>query len=95
LPQKQVESVIVVDPKTQQHLTQVYFGATVTYENQDTEEKKTIKIVGKDEALQEKNTISYHSPVAKALFKSQVGDEVVVHTPSGEHHLEILEINYV
>jgi len=103
---KQVESAIVVDPKTQQHLTQVYFGATVTltqvyfgatvtYENQDTEEKKTIKIVGKDEALQEKSTISYHSPVAKALFKSQVGDEVVVHTPSGEHHLLILEVRYV
>jgi len=92
---KQIESAVVVDPKTQQHLSQAYFGATVTYENQDTKEKKTIKIVGKDEALQEKNTISYHSPVARALFKSQAGDEVVVHTPSGEHHLLVIKVSYL
>lgn len=91
---KQIENAIVVDPQTQQHLSQVFFGATVTYENEQTQEIVTIKIVGKDEALMEKNKISYISPVAKALFKAKVDDEIVVNTPSGEHFLTVLEIRY-
>jgi transcription elongation factor GreB len=92
---KQIENAIVVDPQTQQQLTQVFFGATVTYENEQTNEKITIKIVGKDEALMEKNKISYISPVAKALLKAKVDDEVMVNTPSGKHFLMVLEISYV
>lgn len=91
---KQIESAVIVDPEKQQHLRQVHFGATVTYENQDNEEVITIQIVGKEEALQEKGKISYTSPVARALFKATVDDEVIVNTPSGKHHLVVLAISY-
>lgn len=91
---KQIESAVVIDPKLQQHLTQVFFGATVTYENEQSDEVITIKIVGKEEALQEKGKISYLSPVAKALMKAAVDDEVTVNTPSGKHILTILNIEY-
>ena len=91
---KQIEEAVIVDPQTQQHLEQVYFGATVTYENEQTGEVITIKIVGKEEAMQSKGVISFTSPVAKALMKAAVDDEVVVNTPSGKHHLTVLAIAY-
>lgn len=91
---KQIESAVIVDPLHQQHLQQVYFGASVTYENQETDEIVTIQIVGKEEAMQEKNKISYTTPVAQALMKAAVDDEVIVHTPSGKHHLVVLSIRY-
>lgn len=89
---KRIENAIVVDPKLQQNLTKVFFGATVTY--QQAGSKKTIKIVGYDEADLNLNKISWISPVAKALISSQVGDVVKLTTPSGIETLEILAIQY-
>lgn len=90
---KRLESAQVVDPKLQQNLTQVYFGATVTYVKKDGT-KATVKLVGIDEADLAKGKISWISPVAKALLKSQVGDVVEFHTPSGVEALEVVAIKY-
>lgn len=90
---KRLESAEIIDPKRQQGLTQVFFGATVTYLQEDGVEK-TVKIVGIDEADLSKNKISWISPVAKALLKSQVGDQVKLHTPAGTEIIEILAIKY-
>src|SRR5690348_11475470 len=46
---KRLESAELVDPKLQQNLTKIYFGATVTYQQED-RKQKTVKIVGLDEA---------------------------------------------
>lgn len=92
---KQLDQACVVDPAQQQHLTQVFFGATVTYQELDSEMIKTIKIVGVDEANLADNKISYHSPLAKALLKARVDDEVVLRSPQGELHLHVLEIRYL
>src|SRR5579859_8109854 len=46
---KRLEAAEVVDPTRQQGLDRIFFGATVTYENERGEEK-TITIVGEDEA---------------------------------------------
>lgn len=90
---KRIENAEIVDPKLQQNLTQVFFGATVTYLQNDGN-TKTVKIVGFDEADLHKNKISWISPVAKCLLKSQVGDIVAIRIPSGTETLEVLEIKY-
>lgn len=90
---KRLESAEIVDPKLQKNLTKVYFGATVTYIQKDGS-KKTIQIVGIDEANLENGKISWISPVAKALLKSEEGDVVELHTPQGIDKLEILSIKY-
>ncbi len=90
---KRLESAEVVDPKKQQGLDRVFFGATVTYAQEDGTEH-TVKLVGPDEAHVETGKISWLSPVAKALLKSQVGDEIVLRTASGTNKIEIISILY-
>jgi transcription elongation factor GreB len=83
----------VVDPSTQRQRDRVFFGATVTYLT-DREESVTVTIVGADEANMAEGKISIGSPVALALLRSTVGDEVVVRTPRGAETLEVVEISY-
>ena len=71
------------------------FGSTVTVKELDSDEKKTYKIVGKDEADISKNLIYYKSPIGKALIGKNKEDMVVVNTPSGEKNFEILNIQYI
>ena len=58
-------------------------------------EKKTYKIVGKDEADLAKNLIYYKSPIGKALIGKNKKDLISVTTPSGEKNFEIKEIKYI
>lgn len=90
---KRLDSATVVDPELQKNLTKVFFGATVTYAQKNGVEK-TVKLVGIDEADLSQHKISWTSPVAKALLKSEVGDIVKLHTPQGNETLEILKIKY-
>lgn len=90
---KRIESAKVIDPILQKNLTKVFFGATVTYAQKDGS-RMTVKLVGVDEADLNKGKISWVSPVAKALLKSEVGDIVQLHTPLGTETLEILVIKY-
>lgn len=91
---KQLDCASIVDPAQQQQLSQVFFGATVTYEELDTGDVKTIKIVGVDEANASENKISWISPLAKTLLKARVDDEVLLRSPQGEHTLLIISIHY-
>lgn len=70
----------------------VVFGVTVELENIESEEIKTFKIVGPDEADIKRGTISILSPVARALIGKRVGDEVTVHAPGGEIEYEVKKI---
>ncbi len=90
---KRLENAQIVDPKIQKGQKKIFFGATVTYKQQDGT-TKTVTIVGIDEADVTNNKISYISPVAKALMKSKEGDNVEVNTPQGQYTLEIIEIKY-
>ncbi len=91
---KRIENAEVVDPQLQKNLTQVYFGATVTYAHADGRQT-TVKIVGVDEADLTKGKVSWISPIAKALIKSKVGDVVELRTPMGKESLSILAITYL
>ncbi len=90
---KQIESAVIVDPQQQKNLTRVFFGATLTYQ-QKNGNQQTVKLVGIDEADLAKNKISWISPIAKALLKSQVGDIIEFNTPAGIEIIEVLSIEY-
>ena len=53
----------------------VRFGSTVTIERDDGR-RQTWRIVGEDEAEPNEGTLSYGSPVARALMSKSVGDVV-------------------
>lgn len=87
-----LDSVILVDPKAQNHET-VLFGATVEVED-DESARHTFHIVGEDEADASINKVSWVSPLAKALIGQKIGDTVTWLRPVGNTHLEILDIHY-
>src|SRR5256885_15366448 len=78
---RRLDSAVVVDPRKQQGLKQVFFGATVTYAKADGDEC-TVTLVGVDEADFSQRKVSWLSPVAQALMKAKVGDTVPLRTPS-------------
>lgn len=90
---KRLDNALVVDPSQQPNRHKVFFGATVTYVNSRDEELR-VKIVGVDEADMNEGKISWLSPIARALLKAEVGDEVDVRTPRGVDTLEVLAIEY-
>lgn len=90
---KKLENTKVVDPKQQQNLTKVYFGATVTYAREDNTEI-TVMLVGIDEADFDQGKINWLSPVGKALLKKEEGDVVKVRIDDNIEEIEIVEISY-
>jgi transcription elongation factor GreB len=90
---KRMDLAEVVDPSVHHGNDQVFFGATVTYENSAGEEH-TITIVGIDELDPLKGKISWVSPVARALTKAREGDSIVLQTPLGPDELTILSVSY-
>jgi len=90
---KRLDIAEVTDPSLHHGRDQVFFGATVTYENQRGEEK-TITIKGIDEADSTVGEVSWIAPIARALLKAHVGDEVQLMTPGGVERVEVLEVSY-
>lgn len=90
---KRIERSEVVDPGRQTNLTRVFFGATVTFSEDDGSEK-TVSIVGVDEADMDQGKVSWMSPIARALWKSEVGDTVSIRTPTGRREIVVEEIVY-
>ncbi|WP_217126721.1 transcription elongation factor GreB [Hydrogenophilus thiooxidans] len=91
---KRLESAEVVDPAAREATDRVYFGATVTVYDVATDTEETWQIVGVDEANPSEGKISWISPLAKALLKRAVGDEVRVPVPGGVRVLEIVDVQY-
>ena len=71
----------------------VLFGAWVEIINNKGHQIR-FRIVGYDEIFNTKNYISIDSPMALALMKKEVGDEVVVKTGAGEFTWRIVKIEY-
>lgn len=74
--------------------TTIKFGATVQLIDDDTEEKKTYKIVGDVEADVKQGKVSISSPIARALIGKTIGDSVEVNTPGGGKSYEITGVVY-
>ncbi|MEO0048323.1 MAG: hypothetical protein RLZZ410_1282 [Pseudomonadota bacterium] len=90
---KRLEDAVVVDPETREETDQVFFGATVTYADEDGQETR-IAIVGVDEVDMDKGHVSWISPIAKALIKAREGDTVKLRTPTGVQEIDILSVTY-
>ena len=90
---QRLEIAQVVDPGQQKNLDQVFFGATVTYSNEQGTER-TVTILGVDEADLDRGQVSWVSPIARALLKAHEGDILELRTPAGIEHFEVLDIRY-
>ena len=85
----------IIDVTKLEKKDNVIFGSTVDLVNLENNEKKTYKIVGKDEADMAKNYIYFRSPIGKALIGKEKKELVTVATPSGEKNFEIKDVKYI
>jgi transcription elongation factor GreA len=94
---KEIEDKIaraqVIDPSTIE-TDKIVFGATVTLLDVDSDEKKTYRIVGVDEADIKQGSISIESPIARQLLSKKAGDVVTIRVPKGNVEYEVLEVRY-
>jgi transcription elongation factor GreB len=90
---QRLEIAEITDPSAHYGKDQVFFGSTVTYEDDEGVERR-ITILGIDEADTLAGQVSWVSPVARALLKSRVGDEVNLPTPDGVRVLSVISVEY-
>jgi transcription elongation factor GreB len=91
---KRLDDILVVDPSEQKRRDRVFFGATVTVEDEEGE-RHEYRIVGVDEIEGSEGAISWRSPVGQALLGKALGDTVTVRWHAGTRELTIAEIDYV
>ena len=90
---KRLDIAEVADPALHHGNDQIFFGATVTYaDDQGTE--RTVTIKGIDEADNLAGEVSWISPIARALLKAREGDEVTLVTPQGPQRIEVIAVSY-
>jgi transcription elongation factor GreB len=90
---KRLDLAEVVDSSKQENVDQVFFGAAVDYATQDGE-MHTVTIVGVDEVDLDHGRVSWISPVARALVKARIGDQVTLHTPAGPEPIDVIDVRY-
>jgi transcription elongation factor GreB len=90
--QKRIPDLKVVD-RPPDDPARVYFGAWVRLEDEDGNEAE-YRIVGPDEFDPHQGWISIDSPLARALLKKTVDDEVRVTLPKGEATYWVVAVRY-
>tara|TARA_B110000263_G_scaffold231451_1_gene226763 strand:+ start:595 stop:1071 length:477 start_codon:yes stop_codon:yes gene_type:complete len=85
----------VIDVTKLEKKENVIFGSTVSVVDLDNKQKKTYKIVGKDEADIKKNYIYFKSPIGKSLIGKKKKEIIIVSTPSGERNFEVIDVKYI
>ena len=90
---KVMKTARVVDPAAQADRATVRFGATVELADEH-DSRRTLTLVGEDEADASAGSISWRAPIARALVGARVGDERIVRLPTGEASYEIIAIRY-
>ena len=90
---KRLELASVSDPSVHHGHDQVFFGATVTYEDMQGQ-ATTVTILGIDEADSLNGQVSWVSPIARALLKAKIGDVVKLQTPLGVQEIEVVQVTY-
>lgn len=92
LEQKIKSAKIISEKATQKSGKEVNIGSTVTLQNNEDDSSETYTIVGTTEADPFEHKISNESPIGKALLGKCKGETVVVHTPSGTVHYDVLKV---
>ena len=70
------------------------FGATVTLQDEDTDDKVKYRIVGETEADVRSGKISITSPLARALLGKRKKDIVEVSTPGGGKSYKVVKVEF-
>jgi len=89
--QKRLPDLLIVERRADS--SQVFFGATVQLLD-DEDGERSVTLVGADEIDLAKGQISVDAPLAKALLKRGVDDEVVVTVEGVQTHYTICSISY-
>ena len=90
---KRMKAAKVVDPAAAPDRGRVFFGATVEIADED-DARRTLTLVGDDEAEAGKGLVGWNSPIARALRGAAVGDLRRVTLPAGEREYEVMTITY-
>ncbi len=89
---KRLDGMVVVD-KPPSDPKRVFFGAWVSVEDDDGAVAR-YRIVGPDEFDIAPGYISMDSPLARALMKKGLDDEVTVEVPGGVRRYVVVEVEY-
>jgi transcription elongation factor GreB len=90
---KRLEIAEVTDPSQHRGSEQIFFGATVTYID-ESDNTRTITIMGIDEADSAQAQVSWVSPIARTLLKARLGDVLKLVTPVGVQEIEVTAVQY-
>lgn len=90
---KRIESLKVVDTRPTDP-SRIFFGAWVEVEDAGSGELLALRIVGPDETDAGRGWISIDAPMARALLKKAVDDEVAVERPVGRGLFYVLSVSY-
>jgi transcription elongation factor GreB len=88
LPELRMVREMPSDPR------RIFFGATVELEDLATGEALLLRIVGPDEIDPRRNWISIDAPMARALLKKTIDDEVPVERPAGKAVFLVVDVRY-
>jgi transcription elongation factor GreB len=89
---KRLEGMTVVD-KPPSDSSRVFFGAWVKLEDEAGIEFE-YRIVGPDEFEAARGWISMDSPLARAVMRKAVDDEIIIDMPTGRKSYVVVEIRY-
>ena len=90
---KRLEVAELTDPSVLHGNEQVFFGAEVTYIDEDGT-RTTVVILGIDEADSARGEVTWVSPIARTLLKARVGDVLRFVTPGGTKEIEVVGVRY-
>ncbi|CTP82842.1 transcription elongation factor GreB [Xanthomonas graminis] len=90
---KRLEALRVVDTAPSDPQA-VFFGAVVELEDADSGELLRYRIVGPDETDAGRGWISIDSPLARALLKKRIDDEIEAQLPGGRHSFVVVSVHY-
>ena len=86
---KRMKAARIIDPASLGDPDRVRFGVTVTIADED-DNRRTLTLVGDDEADAGVGRIGWGSPLARALRGAQIGDVRRVTLPGGEREWEVV-----
>lgn len=90
---RRLEIAEVTDPSAHHGGEQVFFGARVSYVDDDGDER-SVTIKGIDEVDNGQGEVSWISPIARTLLRARVGDVLQLPTPAGVKEIEVLAVDY-
>lgn len=90
---KRMEIAEITDPSVHFGNEQIFFGATVSYQD-DAGIERTVTIKGIDEANSAEGEVSWISPIARTLLKAREGDELKLVMPDRVGNIEVLRVTY-